>query len=237
MAILYLSAADSFKKKLYDVSVPAYYQPHLPPDFVKKPHQPRPKINRLTMTPVNKRMEAPFYQPLDPHQMERASYSIERMIDMHEKHVTFTIINDYDLPSILTEIDDYLLSLKEDVRLGVDEAVNYARLVVKFRKEIYKDYYRYMKTNPTALEELYPGYSIENNLFAVLGQVNQGMHDIDPLRTKQHPPYDIDQLIPKSEGHETKAESFGKTLGISANHLLEDDGRDFNFQDFLGKNL
>lgn len=236
MSVLYLSAADSFKKKLYEVFAPAYYQSNLPDHFVKKPYHPKPKINPFTMTPVNQRNATPFYQPLDPNQMERASYSIERMIDMHEKRVTFTIANDYDIPSILGEIDEYLLSLKEDVKLGVDKAVNYTRLVVRFRKEVYKDYYRYMKQNPTALEELYPGYSIDDNLFSVMGQITGGVHDLDPLRAKMNPPYDIDNLIPKSKEPD-KTEEFSKTLGITANHLLEDDGRDFNFQDFLGKNI
>lgn len=232
---LYLSAVEFVKKRPFDVYVPAFYHPNMPDDLVNPSRAPLERVNRFKMVATKKRNPAPFYRPLDPHQLQRAAYTIENMLVMFNKQVEFELVNEEDVVEIFEGIDRYLETLREDIRAGSEPAVEYARLLIKWREEVYKHYYRYMMTHPTSLETLYPNNDKKQNIFALLSALNgtsQETLNLDPLRAKAKPPYEINDVKPgeKVTNSDMDIES---SLGLSKKGIMQDDGRDFNFDDFI----
>lgn len=235
MAILYLSAVEYIKKRPFDVNAPAYYFPHLPEEMknptVAKIERPGP----FRMTSMSRKNPLPFRQTPDPTQMQLCSYTIEVMIEMFQKQIEFEIVNEDDIPEIFDAVDRYLLSLREDVAIGVEHIIEYAKLVVRWRTELYKHYYRYMTNHPAALEALYPNNDRKKNLVSLMSiGIRQENLDLDPLRSKAKPPYDIEEQQPKPtviDGED--AFQMETSLGLSQNGFTVDDGSKFDFEDFL----
>lgn len=236
--IIYLSAAEYIKKREFELSVPEFYHPHLPEDFRNPPAFKRQRPNPYQMTAVKRRHPSSFRHIVDPNQMQKASYSIEVMLDMFQKKIEFEVSNDEDFVEILDNIDRYLLTLQPEVQMGVEAVVAYARLMVSWRKEVYKHYYRYMKTHPAALEKLYPNNNTTQNLlhlFSIAGGIREGKGELDPLRAKAFPPYDIEEHQPKDKTAVDDEMGIESSLGLSMSNMLTDDGKGFNFEDFVGK--
>ena len=164
MAQIYLSAVDYIKNKPFDVWVPAFYHPHIPQEMVHKNAAPLGRTNPYRWTDLNRRNMTPFYQPHDASQMQRASYPIEIMLDMFQKKIEFELGSEDDVPEIFDALDRYLLSLKDNVADGNEAVIEYARLVLRWRAEMYKHYFRYMQTHPAALANLHPNNNKEQSL-------------------------------------------------------------------------
>lgn len=237
MPVLYLSAVEWIKKRNFDVAVPAFYHPHLPEDMKNPKVAPLTRPHRFGMTPMKRRNPTPFRHVVDESQIQSASYSVEIMLDMFQKKIEFTIINDDDIPEIFDGLDRYLLSLKSDVEMGLEHAVVYAKLVISWRAEVYKHYYRYMQLNPTAKAALYPNNNPKDNLLNLMsmaGGIRGEKLELDPLRARAKPPYDLEKSQPKENpGGYREDLDMGSSLGLSAGTILSDDGKDFNFDDFL----
>lgn len=240
MAQYFLSAFEYIKTKVFDVWVPEFYHPHLPEHMLDPRPAPLERVNRFRAVTTKRRSPMPFRRIEDPHQMQKASYSIEIMLDMFRKKVEFELCNEEDIVEILDGLDRYLLSLENDVKLGEERAVEYAKLVINWREEVYKNYYRYMKLNPAALEKLYPNNNPTQNLLylmsAVSGVKKENL-ELDPLRARAEPPYRVEKIIPQNnDGIKVGEMEFETSLGLSkASSLLNDDGKDFNFDDFLNR--
>lgn len=237
MPVLYLSAVEWIKKRNFDVAVPAFYHPYLPEEMKNPKAAPLTRPHRFGMTPMRRRELTPFRQIVDESQIQSASYSVEIMLDMFQKKIEFTIINDDDIPEIFDGLDRYLLSLKADVELGLEHAVAYAKLVIRWRAEVYKHYYRYMQLNPTAKEALYPNNNPTKNLLHLMSMasgVRKEQLELDPLKARARPPYDVEGSLPKEKVLDNQEDfEMGSSLGLSSGTILSDDGKDFNFDDFL----
>ena len=239
MARLYLSAHEFIKQKPFKVYVPAFYHPHLPSDIKNPVAQRAVRPNSFRMTSTGRRNPALMRQTADASQMELASFSIEIMLDMFQKKIEFELADENDLPEILDGLDWYLKSLEPDVKLGSEHYIAYARLVISWRSEVYKHYYRYMKNNPTVLESLYPNNNKTQNLLHLMsigGGIRKENLELDPLRAKARPPYDVDTVIPKEVVPDERDDfSMENSYGIGSVNPMTDTGKDFNFEDFLKK--
>lgn len=236
MARYFLSAVEFIKNRNFEVLVPAFYHPHVPAEMLNSKPAPLERPNRFKPVATKRRLPVPFYQPIDPNQLQRASYSIEIMLDMFRKKVEFQIAHDEDIPEIFDGLDRYLLSLQQDVETGNERSIEYARLVIAWRGEVYKHYYRYMKTHPAALEKLYPNNNPTQNLLHLMSSTGIRKENLalDPLRAKAEPPYQVDAVTPKGpDEFQSEDSMIESSLGLSKNFNFNDDGKDFNFDDFL----
>ena len=237
MAPLFLSVVEFIKNRNFEVIVPAFYHPHMPAEMVNPKPAPLEKVNRHRMVAVNRRHSAPFNPVEDPDRLQRASYSIEIMLDMFRKKIEFQIVNQDDIPEIFDGLDRYLLSIKTDVEMGNERSVEYARLVIAWREEVYKHYYRYMKEHPAAMEKLYPNNDPTKNLLhlmSLMGGVRKDIANLDPLRARAEPPYRVDAVLPVSKSGNTAEDFMESSLGLSGGGMpLNDDGKGFDFEDFL----
>lgn len=241
MAKYFLSAVEWIKERRFEVYAPAFYHPYMPKELVNPKPEPLVRATPWKRAAVFRRDTTPFRQLADPNQIQRASYTVEIMLDMFRKKIEFQIENDDDIVEILDGVDRYLVSIETDISLGNQVIVDYARLVIEWRKELYKHYFRYMNTNPTAKERLYPNQNSKQNVFYLMSQVGGVTNDLsglDPLRKKAHPPFNLEEIIPKSmQDSKTTSQSLETEFGLSNDKQggFIDDGRDFNFDDFLKK--
>lgn len=230
---VYISQVDYIKYHLFDVFVPAYFQTAIPEHMKDPTPKPLGRVNPFRMTDINRMSNVPLYQPFDPHQIQSARYSIEIMLEMHAKKVEFELGIESDIVLILDALDKYLLTLTEDIRGGHEYAIAYARLVVSFREEVYKLYYRYMKLNPGVMDNLYPKQDKTKTLNHLLMAVGgEDLNTLDPLRARMKPPIDIDSLLPKNNQPLT-IENLEGSLGIPKSGAFVDDGKDFKIDEFL----
>lgn len=232
---IYISAADFIKQKPFDLFVPAFYHPHLPTDIRNPGKFVRERPTPFKKVAVRGQRVRPFDHVIDPNQMQKAAFSIEVMLDMYQKKIEFEIANEDDIVEIFEGLDRYLLSLKPEVLSGDQVSVDYARLVVRWRGELYKHYYRYMKTHPAALEKLYPNNNPTQNLLHLMtltSGLREGKAELDPLRAKAQPPYDIEQSQPKDKvaNDITEVDPF---LGMDSPSV--DDGKGFDIDSFIGR--
>lgn len=236
----YARAVDHIKKRRFEVEVPAFYHPFMPDDIVN----PKPRVSER-LAPgkrVKRGLNGVIVLPPveDPNQLQRASYTIEIMLDMFNKKIEFSLMQTFDIVEILDSIDRYLISIQRDVESGNQKVVEYARVLVKWRDEVYKHYFRYMKQNPAAAARLYANNDPKKNFFSLMSTItgNDEEHrDLDPLRAKAYPPYPIDRNADKSEV--TAGEVMMETsLGIpdsAINKMLNGEDNKFDFDDFLGR--
>ena len=235
MAQYYLSAVEFIKERRFDVFVPAFYHANISEELLRPQNEPRQKINRFKMVSVSRRCPTPFYQPLDHTHMQCASYSTEDILKMFHKKVEFELRFEEDVVHIVDGIDRYLRSLKDNISAGDEHSIEYARLCVRFREEMYKHYYRYMQLNPAAKEKLYPNHSPTQNVFHLMGAVS-GREDrinLDPLRAKAEPPINIDKLLPQNKVDADPEYDMQTSLGLSNENNFQDDIADFKLDDFL----
>lgn len=236
MAKYYLSSVEFIKNRPFDVYVPAFYHPHIPTEVLHPKPKPFEKVNRWRKVAVNRRDPTPFFRPLDTNQLQKASYTIEIMLDMFRKKIEFELVHEEDVVEILEEIDRYLISLRPDVELGNETIIEYVKLVMSWRKEVYKGYYRYMQLNPVALDKLYPNQDRNKNLVSLMvsiGGANSDMQELDPLRAKAKPPYDLKSSTPSSNIDIESSMSIESSFGLSTEGIIKDDGKEFDMDDFL----
>jgi hypothetical protein len=235
MAGLFLSAVDYIKNKLFDVYAPAYYHPYMPEELLNPKPTPIEKTNPWRMVSKSRRCPLPFYTPIDPNMMQKASYSIEIMLEMHAKKIPFELAVEDDIVEIFMNLDRYLLSLQADVEVGEPNIVAYAQLVISWRKEVYKHFYRYMKLHPAALEQFYPGGDKKKTLgylMSITSGTKNVEEDLDPLLALSKPPYDISQTKTGQTSVNAGIDLEG-SFGLAGGDISQDDGRDINFDDFL----
>ena len=157
------------------------------------------------------------------------------MISMNMKKVAFRLVREGDIVEILAGIDRYLMSLEPDVKNRNEAIVEYVRYVLNFRKEVYKNFFRYTKLNERFRRSLYmrnnPDQSILSLLSAITG--NKEGDSWDPLESLRHPPYELDEK-PAGDPEKFSTGSMEAYLGVSKNiPIAVDDGKDFIFEDFL----
>ena len=238
MAVYYLSVHEYITKHPFEVLVPAFYHPHMPANMVNPKPEPLEKPNRWRKVPTKRRSLLPFNPVEDPDRLQSAKYTIEIMLDMFRKKIEFQIVHDEDVVEIFEGLDRYLISLKTDVEMGDPKITEYAKLVIAWRDEVYKHYYRYMMTHPAAKEKLYPNNDPTKNLLhlmSIASGIRKEQYNLDPLRARAEPPYRIDSIKPKEKDGSLSPEmSMESSLGLSASStLLADDGKGFDFDDFL----
>lgn len=237
MAIMiYPSALMFIQQRLFDVYVPAFYQPNLPEEFLNTEPFRREKANPHKRVAINALHPTPFITPDDPDQLSVAAFCLETLFDMHLKRIGFEFVNEDDIVEMFDGVDRYLLSLKPCIETNDSAAIEYAKIVLDFRKELYKLYFRYMKTHPAALEGLYPERNKDTNLMSLMAIVSgpNVPKAYDPLQAKRHPPIKLtEDGEPKPE---TKIE-IEVSYGISQDlgHDV-DDVSNFNLDGFLGRN-
>jgi hypothetical protein len=236
MQKIYLSALEFVQKRLFDMWVPAYYDPNLPEDMIATKPKPFEKTNRFRPVSKSRRDPSPFYKPYAPDQPQLSAFSIEGMVKMFYRKVEFELYKESDIVEIFDGLDRYLISLRQDVELGNERIIEYVRLCLELRKELYKHYYRYMELNPTAKEKLYPNNDPTKNIFhlmALAGGLREDHDALDPLRARSKPPYEVDTIKPV-EDTSVDADTFiESSYGLSKEGPMIDDGKDFNFDDFL----
>ena len=237
MGMYYLSPADYINKKPFEVQVPAFYKPYVSQEALDARPVPLERATIFKGADLRRRNPTPFYQPLDPNQLEHGAFPIALMLDMFQKKIEFHLSNFEDVVEILDGLDSYLMSIKHDVEMGSPEIIAYAKLVIAWRAEVYKHYYRYMKENPEALAKLYPNHDPNKNFLSLMASVsgtNKDMMELDPLRAKGHPPYQIADLLPKDKNYEEEmASRMEKDFGIASGNAGPNEGRDFDFDSFI----
>ncbi len=236
MSHIFLDAADFIKNKNFEVLVPSYYKPYVTSeDITPKPLR-RNKPDKLRMTPLFDYQPVVHYVHENPDHLEAGLFSIEIMMDMFERKVVFTIMNDKDTVDILDGIDRYMEAMYYDVSIGRDDVVNFIRKMVEFRNEIYKHYYRYMKMNPTAEERLHPNHSRTENVLSMINNLglssNQNYQETDPLKLRANPIYNVDDVIPKEIGKNSDND-FHRTFGLPETKTTNDEIIGIDFSDFL----
>lgn len=239
MTIFYLSAYAYIKEKPFDVWAPAFYFPLIPDSMKDTKPKPLEKPNPFKMVSTVRHNPTYMRQMEDPNQMQRARFTTEILVDMFQRKIDFEFVHDEDVVDMFENIDRYLVSIKNDVELGDEKIVKYAKLIMSFRERLYHLYYRYMKLHPEALEKLYPNNNPTENIMYLMmqgGTSRVDANELDPLLAKRRPPYRIDKILPTSSDGEVKEVTFESHLGPSATMDIKDDGSDFNFDDFLKRN-
>jgi len=235
MAKLYLSAVEFVKKREFEVFIPAYYDPNTPSEMINRTPRKLERPNSWKSVSTRRRDTTPFYQPLSHDQIVKSAFSLEGMLVMFHKQVEFELVYEEEIVEVFDGIDRYLVSLKVDVEMGSERVIDYVNLMLKWRAEVYKHYYRFMKMNPSALERLYPNNDPTQNLLYLMkmgGGLRSNEDELDPLRARAKPPYSVEAIVPKEAVEDVRID-IGSSLGLSSDHVINDDGRDFNFDDFL----
>lgn len=239
MGFTYPDPYDNFVKRKFRLAVPNYYEPIERPDIDLnvEPHK-KPELLMFMNVMTNPRPREPFFVRAEPHQKSMAFYSLETQLDMFLKGVVYTYLDDPDVVEVFIGIDRFLMYLQPAVMSRSHEHVEYAKNIIKWRAQIYKLYFRYMKLNPLALDELYPNWNKDQNLFTALsafGGTKLKMGDnLDPLVAKRSPPYDIDELIRDKEEVDKIDNNIYTGLGLTTtDSVLTDNGGDFDLNDFI----
>ena len=233
---IYLSAFEFIREREFDMITPAFYQPELPEEMTNpKPFQ-RQAPNPYKMTPMNAPPRPILKQFDDPYQPQHTKFSVEIMVDMHQKKIVFELVYEDDIVEIMDGIDRYLITLYPDVASGVNQSIEFAKMIVDLRQELYKIYYRYMQTHPAAKEALYPQNNPEENIFTALSMAGLGSEfkNMDPLLAKAKPPFDIEKTKPVSVG-QVDDMGLSSLYGIPKAGVSADDGKDFSLDEFLKK--
>ena len=235
MSGLYISALDTIKHKTFHVAVPAYYKPFMTEEMKNPKPKPLEKVNTFRAVYTTQHNPDPYYKPIDHNQLEFGLFTIEIMVDMFKKKVEFQIIYPETVIEIFDTLDRYLITLEDDVRRGEENIITYARLVVGLREKLFVHYFRYMKTNPAALEKLYVNNDPKKGLDSVvngLGIRDNNKVEYDPLMAKKLPPFNIEAIRPKAV-NESNLSQFEKTLGLPTGKPSGDDISTFDFETFM----
>lgn len=238
-AVFYLDPLEFIQKREFEMVVPAFYHPHMPREIIDPPKFRRQRPNLYTKVPTRSVSVGQFRHVEDPNRMQRTAHSIEVMVDMHLKKIEFELVDQTDVVYILDAIDRYWLSRTEYVRNNDQPTIEYLRKMGSFREKVYHHYYRYMKTHPDALDRLYPNDSATGNLLHIMSLTTGSTSEehqfkLDPLRAKSKPPFEIEDLLPRTAVKEEDDYSgMAAGLGLSTGDLLKDDGK-FDFNSFLG---
>lgn len=204
MAMMFVRAIDFIKERRFEVLAPTFYHPNMSSDSLDLTPPKREKPNRFRFVPVNFLNPTPMRMDVDPDLMQNCAYPVETMLDMFQKNVPFQIVYDNDIPEIFDGLDRYLLTIQPEVESGIEYSIVVARLVIKWRAEVYKHYYRYMMLNPAAKDALYPKNNSVENIFTLLSKasgLNYDEFQHDPLKSRRNPPYDVDRIMPsKNDG-------------------------------------
>ena len=238
MAMYYLSSIDEIKNRLFDVSIPGDYNPHIPKDILYPIIEPKPKINTFRMTPVHRRPNIPVVVLGDSTATQKASLSIETLVEMYSKKIDFMLYNEEDIIRIFDAIDRYFLVMRDDVELGNEDVINYLKIMLRFREIVYKLYFRYMKTNQGALERIYPNHDSKRNILSMMASLSLSGtpgSNVDPLVARANPPYSIDNIKPRTDTERELENSIECSLGIPTGGFTADDGKDFDFDNFLNR--
>lgn len=235
MGLHYFSSYDFITKKTFDVLVPAFYQSHIPDSIRNAKPEPFEKPNPFRAVSTARINPAPFYTIFDPDRLQMASYTVEIMIDMFTKKVEFQIVNDVDVVEIMDGLDAYLMSIKSDVEIGNEATIAFARMSLNWREELYKHYYRYMKTNKLALDNLYPNNDPSKNLMSLMATMTtreETIGELDPLLAKANPPYRVDAIIPKDA--QSKEQGYVESyLNNASDTFMNDSANKFDLEEFL----
>lgn len=233
--VLYLNAEEQFKKEPYDVWVPAYYSPHMPRELIEPMIPKREKANPRYKTPINFRNPTPFRSLDEPNKLELAAFSLEIIVEMFTKQIEFTLMREDDVPKIMDALDRYLLHIENHVRQGVQEFVDYARLVIAFREAHYLHYFRFMKTHPAAERALHIGGDPSKNILYLLSVANRTKvesRSLDPLLARREPPYQIDRITPRSDAA-SSVDDMDRFGGMAADDTPLGAVTKFDMDDFL----
>jgi len=238
--IHYARPIDHIKKRRFEVEVPAFYHPNMPADIVNPPVRVRERLAPGKRIKRGLNGAIALHPLVDPNQLQRASYTIENMIEMFSRKIEFSLVQTFDIVEILDSLDNYLISIKHDVEAGNQKIISYAKVLVEWRAEVYKHYYRYMKLNPTAASRLYANNDPNKNFFSLMNAItgdNAEYKDLDPLRAKAHPPYPIG--VEKSRETVDSPDVIMETsLGLpksAIDKMLGGDEAKFDFDDFLNR--
>lgn len=234
----YARAIDHIKQRLFEVEVPAFYHPFMPAEIVnpQKPVKQKLVPGVRVKTGLNGMIVLP--PVVDPNQLQRANYSIEVMLDMFNRKIEFGLVQTFDIVEILESLDRYLISIQHDVEAGNKKTIEYAKLVISWRAEVYKHYYRYMKLNPAAEARLYPNNDPNKNIFSIMAAIGGNSEDLgkmDPLKAKSFPPYAIDG-IKQNDKSESPAVIMETSYGLpqsAINKMLSGEDTKFDLNEFL----
>lgn len=224
MTTFYVRAADFMRQRKFEVLAPAYYHPYVSSESLIPQKKELEPINPHRLVPRTFLDPTPFRMDYDPDEEQRCLYTVQIMLDMFKKNVPFQILHDHDVVEIFDNLDRYLLTLENDVSQGIEESIEYARLVVKWRAEVYKHYFRFMKTNPVAMDELYPKNNSQDNIFTLMANVggaDKHLFSTDPLRARAQPPYDIDKTLPGAVPSTSDSGVMDDVFGLSINTMAD----------------
>ena len=235
MPRFYATPHDNVNYRLFPLWAPAFFDPDITVEDLIKKKTTRPVLNQYFMVSRQRAPERQRFQSTDPNEMQSASFSIWTMLKMHRYQVPFQLKNEADIVDILDGIDSYALSLKPDVVLGHETITAVVRLLFDWRVEVFKHYFRYIKTHPAALEQLYPNGTKDENIFAMLSDFSYKEEEkiaLDPLRVRLKPPYDVDKTIPHSQ-RPVAEKTFEEQLGINGQIVTPHDPFKFDFDEFM----
>jgi hypothetical protein len=235
MVMYYVRAVDFIKEQRFEVRAPAFYHPNVSSQNAQLTPPKRQRANPFNFVAVNHLNPAPFRVNVDPDVFQNCSYTVEIMLDMFQKQIPFEVVEDKDIVHIFDGLDRYLLSIQPNVEAGDEHSTTYARLVVSWRDEVFKHYYRFLKLNPLAMDELYPNNNSVENIFTLMARINGLNYDQykhDPLMMRKRPPYEIDKVAPLASTVGDKS-NFEIREAFNLNGGKGEDGVGFDVQGFL----
>lgn len=203
--ILYPTATDHINKHPYGVMLP----PHAL-DVPVETGRRRPPVTALTMisgTLVQRTRHTiattpgPIYEPFDERLSQRARVTIAHMVTLVMSETPFTILDDYDVLTILHQIDAYVA---ETYPLRSEPAVTaYFERILKLRSRIYALFRRVLNHRPQwktayteeqgllgVLRDLYRSFGMSGGLPQTL------LDDLEICPTVRDHPEDFSKLRP-----------------------------------------
>lgn len=234
MGIRYFSPSEYIRKQPFDITVPAYYNPNLPPDLVKQEKVDR-QFDSMGRRWLRARPAGLGYVAPDPDSVVRVSHTIENMLNLFRRKIPFSYRYPDDVVYIFDAIDAYLESVKPDVQMNDSTIIEYVKHLLEWRAELYKLYFTYMMTHPTAREALYKGSSEKASLGALLVRVGAIRENFDdPVRRRKNPPYFIEQFKPvEKTSDDDDASDIASMYGIPTAKVDADEDFKFDMDAFL----
>jgi hypothetical protein len=234
MAIVaYVTPHHELIQRKFEVLVPMHYHPGGRADY-------DPLARMVT---IDDRPNIPFVHIENPHAKGRVFYEIPILIDMKERGVPFTFMDWADTVHCFDTIDRYLIYVYDYIERRSEEHVNFCRRLIKLREGVYPLWFKFMRENPTAEDELYAGGSKKDDIVNFMARMlGKGIETADPVLRRRKPPYDLEalQVVKQEVVVSPTSDNFMAGLGISTvkkDEILSDSGNGFDFNAFLNGNL
>lgn len=228
----YVSNAQHVNTQQYDVVVPAYVlakEDLTYGESVETHWEQGIKITTTTTDHVGF-MPRSFYHYDDPNARVSTTATIMDILKYYEDKVDCSIPSYVDTISIFFVVNDYLEEIRDAVFAREMEYVEFAKRMIKFRKEMYFHFTWAIRQNPLWREHTDIKFNSLNcrGLRALFG--TNASRDPDGIQRLCKPPYSIEQIDKLFK----PAEEPGRT--VPGTHAAFQGGRTATLDDFVSGN-